>query len=429
MRRTAALLVALVGALALAQALPGQNNGRISRAPQKINPPPCDAGYVYTSAFDGGIFTCVQLGFNQLTGQPPPCDAGYVYTSVFDGGIFGCVQIGFNQLTGTPLAGGSVPQVQYNADGGLGGITNVISDGVHEEKIAVGPAQPAAPALGLLKLYGFELDGGFPIIPLAIDGYFQIPVPSSVSGVFTMFGTSANWQTTCAFPGGWGNNSIDAVTNPPVNGTTAITGTPSGPAWADTSLYTRSRVLRTIATSGAASAQVAVIYNNLFAWRGDSAGAGGFLYWTRVAFDQASIQADGPSAFFGLISRATIINGGSMPSANTDCVYVGADRGQTPLQICSNDNVGTATCNSLGSNFSLYTSGAIYDIWLSAAPNAASIEYAVVRLDTPAIASGSITSDLPRNTVQLNWQAVINNGDGGIPVALGWEGQCTAYNY
>ena len=112
----------------------------------------------------------------------------------------------------------------------------------------------------------------------------------------------------------------------------------------------------------------------------------------------------------------------------TDAIYFGCNNGDSNLSICSNDNSGTATCNTLGASFPCTTSGAWYDFWLAAAPNDSSIKYRVDRLDSAASTSGSVTSDLPRNTVQMNWQEFGDTADGGQAIVLGFFGVCFAAN-
>lgn len=344
---------------------------------------------------------------------------------------------GIPNVTGRPVGCSPTQPIGIYDDGGTVGV-NCLDIGLGNLGVDGGQAylagqlfHPPTPTGNVALLYGFEFDAGHPVLPLVRDSYFGLPVPIGFFNDFSAFGTDSRWEVTCARPNGYANTGT-SITNSAGGGTIATSGASSSPVWATTSLYTRSRVLLMTAVSTAASLNVGVILQTGLqgAWRGDGAGKGGFLFWTRVAINTGAAGANQQRAFFGLINRTSILTANADPNSFADTVYIGANSNEQNLSICSNDNSGNATCATLGSSFPATTTGAFYDIWFMAAPGASQIEWYINRLDSAATASGTLTSDLPRNSVNFGWQDLINTGSaGGVAVALGWLGVCLAYNY
>lgn len=346
----------------------------------------------------------------------PTCGTGQVVTS--DGGTLSCT----NVIAGLP--GGMPSNVQYNIDGGnFGGISNVNSDGTHLV-ITAETSLAGVPGAGKDTIQTWAPDTAFPGIPFQIDGAFgAIPL-----GILTNFGqgTAANtWTFYCArMP----NYNVSPVGT---NGT-ALTATQwnSFGGWTNAGLINRIPWVQT-SQGGSANAVGSLIQPNKGPWRGNTAGAGGFLLWTRVALHLANLHT---RYMFGL--QATLGAFNNEPSVVTNTVYFGADNGasgQTTMHVCSNDTSGSATCTDLGSNYPTTTADAIYDLWLAAAPNSSTIEYYINRLDVANSTQGTISSDLPQNTVQLSFIAEVNVADGGVVGGSGattyFNGMCLAYNY
>lgn len=145
---------------------------------------------------------------------------------------------------------------------------------------------------------------------------------------------------------------------------------------------------------------------NPAAYRGNAAGLGGFLVWTRVAI-QTTVATQ--RSLIGLVSTSADI-ANTEPSAQVDCVFAGNDTADANLSVMHNDATGTATKVDLGASFPAQTAGAVYDIYIYSAPNGSTIEYAVQRLDSAAFTTGTLSTNLPTNTVLLYIQTHINNG-------------------
>lgn len=282
---------------------------------------------------------------------------------------------------------------------------------------------PAAPGAGQITNYGFEIDAGWPIIPASIDSFMAIPMPTGTIGTFfTNFSTQMSWTTGCVYATTWGSTTVT-----PFNQNTPVTtGTLSSVAWSSGSFLGRQRSIN-LATAGTANNSSGVKNTNgqQNGWRGNTASAGGFLWWGRGGLVDTNTNT---RHAHGLFARNSVLIANADPNAELDTVYFGCNQGDTNFSICSNDGSGTATCNTLGASFPCTTDGAYYDFWLTAAPNGGVINYYIERLDTPAQVSGSITSDLPTNTVQMNWHMWLNNGSNNEAHDLRFLGTCIAVN-
>jgi hypothetical protein len=314
--------------------------------------------------------------------------------------------------------GGSSPQVQYNNSGAFGGIANVESDGTHL-RLVPSSAVPAAPSDPKALFVLFTPDSGFPGIPLTVDGFMGLPIPTGLIGAFVTGAGGEDWHVTCTRSQGWGAGTQNVVYMedlPTVLGNTTV------PAWASTSRFERQRRTKQ-ALAGTINTSCGLRGAKELAWRGNAAGAGGWLSWQRAGFEFADA---GARMAIGMFNKTTAFSASADPDAELDDVYAGCNKGQTTLHVCSNDNSGTATCSDLGASFPCVSiTGAgdtnahynvFYDVVFAAAPNASVINYYVKRLDSAAEASGAISSDLPRNTVQMGWQVWANTGSWNGPV-------------
>lgn len=120
--------------------------------------------------------------------------------------------------------------------------------------------------------------------------------------------------------------------------------------------------------------------------------------------------------FHGYSSTTTI--GNINPSTLTNCFGVGADTGDTNLQIIHNDTTGTATKIDLGSSFPANTiSDDFYFIRFDLQTNGNVIVY-VKNLKTGAESTNTITTDLPVSTLGLFANSWRNNGTTASAVRL-----------
>lgn len=156
---------------------------------------------------------------------------------------------------------------------------------------------------------------------------------------------------------------------------------------------------------------VAYTYNSAgMAFVGNAAGRGGFDFHGGFGFVED--VSTSPRFFHGLAPPATWA-GNADPSSQLDIVGIGLDGGDTNLQIMHNDGAGAATKVSLGADFP-WTIGTAYELTLECGPNAASISYFVQRLDDRTkTASGTLSTNLPTNTVFMGQMQWASSGAGG----------------
>lgn len=128
---------------------------------------------------------------------------------------------------------------------------------------------------------------------------------------------------------------------------------------------------------------------------GSTPGMGGFRYVARFGTSDAAIVA-GANMFCGLSGSSGVGNGASVASA-LNILGLGADAGDTNMQIFCNDATGTATKVDLGANFPANTTNVdMYELAMFApSGSAGNVYWQVIRLNTGDTASGTISTDMP----------------------------------
>lgn len=200
--------------------------------------------------------------------------------------------------------------------------------------------------------------------------------------------------------------SIWAIGSIPV----ATAGTVSTPDRASTNYRTQQS--RAVVTGSASAGQVAQIRSSLsnVVFRGSSAGQGGWF----LKYTFATETAVSGSRFLCGLRAGTTIASGTQPSSLTDCVFIGNDAADTNLQIMHNDSAGTCTKIDLGSSFPANTANTVFTLYLFAEPNGSAIYYEVRRRDSAAVASGTLSSNLPTAATHMN---VMQWGDNNATAA------------
>jgi hypothetical protein len=252
---------------------------------------------------------------------------------------------------------------------------------------------------------------------------------SSAPGVPTGVPTSFSGRTPIAIDSNNGdlylytNNTWTNVGNPstigrsapfawlPQTGTTltlwgmgaTTAGTVSHPALATTNYLTQMRRARF--TSATTAGSFAGIRGpEALVWRGNTAGHGGFYFVCRFAMTTNLANA---RAFVGLYASTAALTNAD-PSSLVNVVGMSLDSADANWQIISNDQTGTAPKVDLGANFAKSTT-AVYEVRFWAAPKDTLINYNVLRLDTPASVTGTLSSDIPQSTVFLTPYIWITN--------------------
>lgn len=383
--------------------------------------PTCSAGTVLT--FNGTTISCVtdqtSAGGSYGTVQDESSNLTQRSTINFLGGGVSCAD---NSGTGTTdctiptptaSAGGSTTQVQYNNATALGGMARVTTDG--NDLVLTGViVHPTAPAAGSLKVYGFQHRGANgPPIPQFVDGNlgFDHHVQPYTRGDDAVWG--------CVLPGASGNATLIPTGRHMLGSATGTAGTV---AWASTDERTRWPWVNFPQASNAVNLNAGYRANVDYVWRGNAAGIGGFYWWGTFAINTTDTTS---RLFVGLKDATAVLTATADPSAALDTVYFGIDNAQTTLRVCSNDNSGAATCTDLGANYPATTTNVAYDVAFWAAPNGSTINYWIRKFDSAISTSGTISTDLPRATVQLGWDFTRNTGGTADAVAaMRFGGTC-----
>lgn len=193
------------------------------------------------------------------------------------------------------------------------------------------------------------------------------------------------------------------------------TGTATAAAVANTSAQTRSRRFENLVTAAAATAVAGVRGANLFMYRGDAAGRGGFL--ARMRGGPATGVANATTRFFmGLRGN----NGAPTdvePSSLIDLLGLAFDAADANLQWMHNDGSGTATKVSLGIAIPTTDRSAWYEISIYCAPNGTTIHYEFINLSDGTVLVGSVLADIPAATIFMT--PLIYSSVGGVSSVIG----------
>lgn len=191
--------------------------------------------------------------------------------------------------------------------------------------------------------------------------------------------------------------------------TLTATGTATAVNVATTNVYTRQRTLEYLVTTAATTAIAGFRDGVAQFFRGAAAGQGGFF--TIIRFGLATgVNVATSRCFVGMsssIAAPTDVN----PSTLTDMFGIGWDSADTTVQFLYNDNAGTASKISLGANFPRPTADRTqsYEVRLFCPPGGSEISYEVWNMVNNAVASGSVTTDIPAATTLLairGWHSV-----------------------
>lgn len=286
--------------------------------------------------------------------------------------------------TGPDDPGSEVSSGEWNAD-------HVVDDFIQFP----GVATPSTPGAGNLRLFGRSLSGrvlpAF-IGPSGIDSSLQMHIGRNKIG----------WWLAS------GNAGADAQ----AGFVSTITGTATGETVGTTNLYAymrkRSWRVTTASTTAVAGQRGAAIQ---FGLGGTSAGLGGFhLIWRWGP--ATGVTTATHRAFVGMRSSAsapTDVN----PSTITNMCGMGYDAADANIQFMHNDGSGTATKIDLGASFPKPNADLtdMYEIAMFAPPGTTqTLNYEVTKLNTGAVATGTVTTNIPTTATLLNPYAYMSVG-------------------
>ena len=261
-------------------------------------------------------------------------------------------------------------------------------------------ASPAVPASDNLNLFARKLAGRMMLSQVGPSGLDTSLQPH-------LGGNKVAWWDP---PGG-------ATTVPAIVGMSALTalGTATSRTFAATNLLTRMARLGYVSAGTAGSlagAREAVAKY--------TTGAGGLLggFFLRYRFapsDAANVS--GARMFVGL-SASTGAPTNVEPTTLVNSIGVAQLSSSANLQIVWNGASATNAAIDLGASFPANTNVAVYELALFAPASGGVVHYQVTRLDTGAIASGSLTVNLPLSTVFLCQQLWRTNNTTAAAVGL-----------
>lgn len=294
----------------------------------------------------------------------------------------------------TPAGGGGSPggttgEVQYNNAGAFAGAANVEIDG--GDLTLVDAGFPASPAAGRTKVFTDSMATRRLVGSVDSTGNhfdFQPALFNSTTYMW-LAGTGTtlaiNWGTSFTAR----NNGTNAAQAHPIrNNLSAI----------------QSMSRATFSTGTTATGASGVQSSATNAWRGSSAGLGGFFFFSRFALEARSGTH---RLFVGLSANNATLN--AQPSTLNDTLGIGLDSGDTNLQFMIRN---TSVTTRIDTTIAVDTT-TIYDFYMYCEPNGSTIYFELRNAVTNAVLKNSQESaNLPANTAFFYMQAHIQSVTG-----------------
>ena len=282
--------------------------------------------------------------------------------------------------------GGSTTQVQFNSAGALAGATEILVEGNQLRLPTAGST--TAPAAGGVKLIGRASAGRTRPAAILQDGR-----------IFDLQATLAQDHVTWVEANAGGTT----FTSMGLSSVTA-TGTATAAAMATTNLYTYMPKVEYLVTTAALTAVAGfrITTMNNVTVGGPSAGLGGFDF-SGVWEPATGVTITTMRAFFGLVN-STAAATDVEPSTQISCVGMGWDAADANVQIMHNDATGVCTKVDLGASFPVpvLDRTQLYRLDMASNPGTTqAVDWTVTNLNSGAIASGTITTNLPATTSVL----------------------------
>lgn len=297
--------------------------------------------------------------------------------------------------------GGASGEIQFNSAGSFAGAADVeIEDG---QLRLPAIATPTAPAAGGVKMFGRDVAGRIlPAVmgPSGLDTSLQPFFGRNKMGLFVPAG----------------NGGADTQMGLVISATGTATTENVGTSNLHNYMRRRSWRITTAATTAVAGIRGGALQ---FTVGGPSAGLGGFhLVWRWGPATGVSNAAH--RAFVGMRNTAaapTDVN----PSTLTNICGMGYDSADANIQFMYNDGTGTATKIDLGAGFAKPNADltSVYEIAMFARPGTTqSLTYEVTNLVSGAVATGTVTTDLPSTTTLVNPFSYMSVG--GVSAVIGF---------
>lgn len=277
---------------------------------------------------------------------------------------------------GTP--GGATDDIQINSAGVFAGASDFKNEGGQLRLPSI--ATPSAPASGGMKL--FSKDFALTPMPFVLSPSDVIPWPVQPmigEGAYRLFLPATGTTVTSL---GW----------PAITGQGTATAATVGAGNRRSNMQRIEYLVTTPSTTAVAGARM---NSNGMAVNGSSSWEGGFC----------GFMHGGPSTGMSNSSHRFFMGMGDTgapsdvdPSSQTSIVGVGWDAADANMQFMHNDGSGTATKVDLGSSFAKPSTdrSVTYRLRLFAPPGTTrTLSYEVTELESGAVASGTVTTNLP----------------------------------
>jgi hypothetical protein len=331
------------------------------------------------------------LAASATTGASLRMPHGTAPTSPVDGDLWTTtagMYVRVNGATVGPLSsggsgspGGSTGEIQYNNAGAFAGATDAEIEGGQLRLPAI--STPTAPASGGLKFFGGNNGNGpIPAYLGPLDVAAQALQTSMAEGHICWW-TSATGTALSV----WGWPAATAV------GTITAATTTVG------SRRARMKRVEYLVTTAATTAIASWRINSAqYTINGGNSWEGGFRS-TMHGGPSTGVTNGSHRFFMGLYQAAAVTD--VNPSTLVIMAGVGYDAADTQVQFMTNDSTGTATKVALGASFPKPNADRsfTYRLRLYAPPGTTRrLYYEVTYLETGAVATGSVTTDLPATT-------------------------------
>jgi hypothetical protein len=290
---------------------------------------------------------------------------------------------------GSASPGGATGEVQYNNGGVFAGAANVEIDG--GDLTLVDAGFPASPAAGRTKVFTDSMATRRLVGSVDSAGNHFDFQPALFNSTTYMW--LAGTGTTLAI--NWGT-SFTARNN----GTNAAQAHPIRNNLSAINSMNRATFSTGTTTTGASGVQASATN----AWRGSSAGLGGFFFFSRFAVEARSGTH---RLFVGLSANNATLN--AQPSTLNDTLGIGLDSADTNLQFMIRN---TSVTTRIDTTIAVDTT-TIYDFYMYCEPNGSTIYFELRNAVTNAVLKNSQeTSNLPANTAFFYMQAHIQSVTG-----------------
>lgn len=307
----------------------------------------------------------------------------------------------------TPIANGelgSVSRPKINA--ALGAVTDESDILLTSRTAAV-----TAPSTGFAKAFARSIGGRIMAAILGPQGFDTIVQPHIGRGSVCL--TVAN---------GGASTGLSSIRMGPITVAGTLTATTAG----NGSLHALMKRVEALITTAAATAIASFrTSSNLWFLGSSSAKLGGFHFVYRWG-PATGVATATMRAFVGMSGTAAGTAPTDVePSSLLNQVGMGWDAADAQIQIMHNDGTGVSTKIALGASFPVPTTdrAKVYELALYSPPGSTQrVDYQVTDLDTDAVASGTITADLPAASLALGFRSYMSAGGTSSVVGMAFMG-------